>query len=146
MQFVVKAFNELSALELYNLLRLRSEVFVVEQNCVFLDMDNKDQIALHILGFMDHELVACTRLYDTGQYYPESSIGRVVVSPRYRDRKLGHLLMKKSISVIENKFDTTTIRIGAQCYLTKFYESHGFAVVGETYLEDGIEHVEMVRN
>jgi ElaA protein len=95
---------------------------------------------------MDHELVACTRLYDSGQYYTESSIGRVVVSPRYRDRKLGHSLMKKSISEIENRFNTTTIRIGAQCYLTKFYQSHGFEVAGETYLEDGIEHVEMVRN
>lgn len=138
-------FNELSANQLYDLLRLRSEVFVVEQECIFLDMDNKDQIAMHLLIYDENELVACTRLFDKGQYYEETSIGRVVVNPKYRGKKLGHLLMNESIKAIEQLFSEHSIRIGAQCYLIEFYKSHGFEINSDIYLEDGIEHVLMVK-
>jgi ElaA protein len=108
-------------------------------------MDDKDQKAQHLMGFLDNQLVAYTRLYDHNQYYKESSIGRVVVSPRHRNLKLGHELMQKSIETIERIFNTSNIRIGAQCYLLKFYESHGFKINGNEYLEDGIPHIEMTK-
>lgn len=144
MTFSLKTFNELSANELYEILKLRSEIFVVEQNCVFLDMDDKDQKARHLMGEINGELIAYTRLYDKNQYYNEASIGRVVVSSRHRNLKYGHVLLQESIATIRRIFGTSNIRIGAQCYLQKFYESHGFKIYGETYLEDGIPHVEMV--
>ena len=145
MTTIILPFQKLSPNQLYDILRLRSEVFVVEQNCIFLDMDNKDHVALHLLIFEKDILVAYTRLYNAGQYYKESSIGRVVVCPKHRNLKLGHILMKESIGAIKNLFNQTAIRIGAQCYLLAFYKSHGFEVDSEVYLEDGIEHVEMVR-
>ena len=139
-------FSALSAIQLYDILRLRSEVFVVEQNCIFLDMDDKDQIAMHLMIYENDDLVAYTRLYNEGQYYEEASIGRVLVSPRHRHKKLGHFLMKESIEAILKLYNVNKIRIGAQCYLLKFYQSHGFSVDSEMYLEDGIEHVEMIRS
>ena len=144
MTFRLKTFNELSAIELYEILKLRSEIFVVEQNCVFLDMDNKDQMAMHLMGEISGELIAYTRLYNKNQYYNEASIGRVVISPRHRNLKYGHVLLQESIATIQRIFYISNIRIGAQCYLQKFYESHGFKIDGETYLEDGIPHVEMI--
>jgi ElaA protein len=145
MKTIIKSFAELTTTELYNILRLRSEVFVVEQNCVFLDQDNKDQKALHLQIVDDEGLVGYTRLYNKNQYFPETSIGRVVISPKHRDKKLGHLLMSESILAIETIFGETKIRIGAQCYLQKFYESQGFIVDGNIYVEDGIDHFEMIR-
>lgn len=146
MTYKQKSFHDLSPTELYEILKLRSEVFVVEQNCIFQDMDDKDQKAQHLMGFYENELVAYTRLYDRNQYYQEASIGRVVVSPRHRNLNFGHDLIKKSIETIDRLFGVTNIRIGAQCYLQKFYESHGFIIDGATYMEDGIPHVEMIRN
>ncbi len=145
MKTKILAFEELTPQQLYDILRLRSEVFVVEQHCIFLDMDNKDKIAMHLMIYDEDELVAYSRLYDKGQYYDETSIGRVVVNPKHRTKKLGHLLMKESIEAIEFLFKHNQIRIGAQCYLLNFYQSHGFVVCGDVYLEDGIEHVEMIR-
>ncbi len=146
MNTIISPFQKLLPLQLYEILRLRSEVFVVEQNCIFLDMDDKDQMAMHLLIYENDILIAYTRLYKKGQYYAEASIGRVVVNPKYRHKKIGHILMKESITAIEVLFHDTKIRIGAQCYLLNFYKSHGFVVDGEVYLEDGIEHVEMIRN
>ena len=142
--FTLKNFDDLQPAELYNILKLRSEVFVVEQNCVFLDMDDRDQYAMHLLGTIDNQLVAYTRLYNKTQYYQEASIGRVVVCPKHRNLHLGKAIIQESIDTIERIFETKNIRIGAQCYLQKFYESLGFVIAGETYLEDGIPHVEMV--
>lgn len=142
-QFKIKRFNELSSSELYNLLQLRSEVFVVEQNCVYQDIDGKDEKAIHVLGYYNHELVAYSRLFDKGYYFDETSIGRVVVSPKYRDKKFGHDLMRVSIEAIKNNFNETTIEISAQEYLQKFYESHGFIKISEMYLEDDIPHIRM---
>jgi len=130
--------------ELYSILRLRSEVFVVEQNCVFLDMDNKDQKCHHVMGWRDGELLGYTRVIGPGISYVESSIGRVVTSRAARGLGIGRELMLKSIETLYVLHGKQPIRIGAQCYLTKFYESLGFVQKGEIYLEDGINHIEML--
>jgi ElaA protein len=147
MTWTLKKFEELTVEEVYALLRLRSEVFVVEQNCVFQDMDNKDQKCYHLLGWKGDLLAAYTRLVPTGISYPEHpSIGRVVTSPEVRGTGAGKLLMEKSITETITLFGNTPIRIGAQLYLKKFYESLGFVQTGDIYDEDGIDHIEMTRN
>lgn len=140
----VKAFNDLTASELYDLLRLRSEVFVVEQNCVFLDQDEKDQYCYHLSLFSDGRLAAYSRLVPAGVSYAEASIGRVVTSPLFRGTGLGRVLMEQSIQYCEELFGKGDIRIGAQTYALPFYNSLGFVAEGDVYDEDGIEHVEMV--
>jgi len=145
LQFKIKRFNELSTQELYELLQVRSEVFVVEQNCVYQDIDGKDQKAIHVLGYYQNDLAAYCRLFDAGDYFDEASIGRVIVSPKHRDKKLGHDLMKTAIEAVEKEFKTSHITISAQLYLQKFYEGHGFNQTSEMYLEDDIPHIEMKR-
>ncbi len=145
LEWKTKRFNELSTAELYNLLQLRSEVFVVEQNCVYQDIDGKDQKALHLIGEFNSKIVAYARLFKAGDYFENASIGRVVVGTDYRDKKWGHELMQHAITEIEEYFNTTKITISAQLYLQKFYESHGFVTTSETYLEDDIPHIEMKR-
>ena len=142
-QFKIKPFLELSTNELYAILQLRSEVFVVEQNCVYQDIDGKDQKAIHVLGYSEGILVAYSRLFKPKDYFEYASIGRVIVKASHRDQKLGHELMRASIDAITTLFQETKITISAQLYLQKFYESHGFVVVGESYLEDDIPHIEM---
>jgi len=144
-QFKTKPFLELSTNELYAILQLRSEVFVVEQNCVYQDIDGKDQKAIHVLGYSEGILVAYSRLFKPKDYFEYASIGRVIVKASHRDKKLGHELMRVSIDAITTLFQETKITISAQLYLQKFYESHGFVVVGESYLEDDIPHIEMKR-
>lgn len=138
-----KDFESLSVYELYDILRLRSEIFVVEQNCVYLDLDNKDQNALHLFGEFEGKIVAHARLFKPGITFVNASIGRVTVDPKYRDRKFGHELMKQAINEIQNHFEQSKITIGAQLYLKKFYESHGFVQTSEMYLEDDIPHIQM---
>ena len=145
MEILVKSFEELSLHELYQLLQLRAEVFVVEQDCVYQDIDGKDEKALHVLGFENDSLVAYTRIFPPGIYFSEAAIGRVVVRNSSRKNKFGHEIMKASIKAIKERFETTTIKLSAQTYLTKFYESHGFEQVGEGYLEDGIPHIAMIK-
>ncbi|MFT4156164.1 GNAT family N-acetyltransferase [Parafilimonas sp.] len=144
MNWHCKAFNDLSPLELYKILQLRSEVFVVEQNCIFLDMDNKDEGSLHCVGFINGGLAAYARLAPPGYIYTEISIGRVVTSPRHRSKGLGKELMQRSIELCRQYFGNGPIKIGAQYYLLKFYASLGFKVISDIYLEDGIAHVHMV--
>ena len=139
----IKSFEALSVHQLYEILRLRSEIFVVEQNCVYLDLDGKDKLALHLFGEYKGIVVAHFRLSQKGISFENASIGRVVVHPDYRDKKWGHELMRQSISGIRDHFGETKITIGAQLYLKKFYESHGFVQSSEMYLEDGIPHIEM---
>lgn len=146
LKIVVKRFNELDLQELYCILQFRSEVFVVEQNCVYQDIDGKDQKALHIIGYRDNEIVAYTRCFDKGFYFEEASIGRVMVKMKYRKDGYGHNIMKASINAIQELFNTTNIKLSAQQYLIKFYESHDFSISGESYLEDGIPHIAMVKN
>lgn len=139
-----KAFGELTPEELYKILRLRSEVFVVEQNCVFLDMDNKDFFCDHLMGWEGESLLGYSRIVPAGISYEESSIGRIVSSPAARGRGIGRELLLKGIQTVYNLHGRRDIRIGAQIYLLNFYTSFGFVQTGEIYLEDGIEHVEML--
>ncbi|WP_159022113.1 GNAT family N-acetyltransferase [Formosa sp. L2A11] len=140
----IKYFNELNIHELYALLQLRSEVFVVEQNCVYQDIDGKDNKALHVLGFKKNELVAYTRIFRSGDYFENASIGRVIVKETERKHKYGYDIMNASIHAINDEFNEHIIKISAQKYLESFYNSFGFEVVSEPYLEDGIPHIGML--
>ena len=145
MIFTIKKFNELSTHELYAVLQLRAEVFVVEQDCVYQDLDNKDLDAYHMLGVLDTKIVAYTRIFKPGDYFLESSIGRIVVKKEFRKFQFGYQLVVNSIQFIENNLQQNKILISAQSYLTKFYNSLGFTQVGEEYLEDGIPHIKMLK-
>ncbi|RYG16489.1 MAG: GNAT family N-acetyltransferase [Chitinophagaceae bacterium] len=139
-----KPFEELSTKELYTVLQLRAEVFVVEQNCAYQDIDGKDLNSMHLMAWDDENLAAYTRLVPAGVSFTEASIGRVITSARYRGLGIGVTLMEKSIAQTLEIYQTDRIRIGAQLYLKKFYESLGFIAEGEEFLEDGIPHVEML--
>lgn len=141
----VKHFKELSIQELYDLLQLRSEVFVVEQDCVYQDLDGKDHKALHVLGIKHNKVVAYTRIFKPGDYFEASSIGRVVVAKNEREYKYGYDIMKASIEAVKTHFNTSHIKISAQVYLKKFYSNLGFKSVGKEYLEDDIPHIAMIR-
>lgn len=141
----IKNFKELTTKELYDLLQLRSEVFVVEQDCVYQDIDGKDNNALHILGYKNKEIVAYTRVFKAGDYFDEASIGRVVVAINERQYKYGYDIMKASIEAVKSHFNTTKILLSAQVYLKTFYNNLLFFEVGEEYLEDGIPHIKMLR-
>ncbi|WP_456376266.1 GNAT family N-acetyltransferase [Lutibacter sp.] len=146
LQISIKNFSELSTKELYTILQLRAEVFVVEQNCVYQDVDGKDKKALHVIGIKNNKIVAYTRIFKSGDYFKQASIGRVVVKQTERKFNYGHQIVKASIKAIKNNFNETTIKISAQTYLKKFYESHNFKQIGEEYLEDGIPHIAMLKN
>lgn len=139
-----KFFNELNADELYGIMKLRNEVFVVEQNCVFQDADGKDQYCFHLSGVMSNELVAYARLAPAGISYPCISIGRVITSPKYRKSGFGKALMAQAIEECFRLFGKQPIKIGAQSYLTGFYQNFGFRQTSEMYLEDNIPHLEML--
>jgi ElaA protein len=145
MKWITKTFDELTPHELYAILRLRAEVFVVEQNCIFQDMDDKDQGSYHVMGWENEQLVAYTRLVAPGLAYSYPAIGRVVTSPAARGKGYGKVLMEKSIQQCEKIFGPLPVQIGAQLYLEKFYTSLGFTRTSDIYLEDGIEHIEMRR-
>ena len=143
----IKSFEELSNSELYNILSLRMEVFVVEQNCPYQDADGKDLKSLHLMGFDENgNLIAYSRIVPAGISFNEVSIGRVVSSPKFRGTGSGQALMQKSIEVIYQKYGTVSIHIGAQLYLKNFYEKFGFIQISEEYLEDNIPHIEMLKN
>ncbi|HEX9981593.1 MAG TPA: GNAT family N-acetyltransferase [Flavobacterium sp.] len=146
LKWKIKPFKALSPEELYSILQLRSEIFVVEQNCVYQDLDGKDQKALHVFGIEEGRILASSRLFAPGDYFAEASIGRVVVKKDARARKLGHELMQESMNAIKENFGSGPILISAQLYLEKFYNSHGFISVGEKYLEDDIPHIRMLRD
>lgn len=142
----VKKFSDLTLAELYDILQLRSEVFVVEQDCVYQDIDGKDQEALHIIGYKQDDIVAYTRCFQPGYYFEEAAIGRVVVKESERKFGYGHDIMEASDKAIRDHFNTSHIKLSAQQYLIKFYNSHGYQTVGEGYLEDGIPHIAMVKD
>jgi len=147
MIWTLKKFEDLSVRELHDIIQLRLDIFVVEQDCVYLDLDGKDEMAYHFFGCTNKgKIVAYTRLFGPGEYYEEAAIGRVVVHKEYRKDGLGFELMSKSIDQIEVLYDTKNIKIGAQRYLQKFYESLGFISTGDFYMEDGIPHMHMVIN
>ena len=143
MKVEIKKFSELSVSELYELLKLRTEIFVVEQECIYQDMDGKDNKAIHILGKEEDKIAAYTRIFNSGDYYDEPSIGRVVVRNSNRGENKGKEIMKESINYIKNNMQEKEIVLSAQKYLEKFYSDMGFKVEGEEYLEDGIPHQKM---
>ena len=145
MDWILKKFEELTTAELYAILKLRNEVFIVEQNCVYLDADGKDQQAWHLMGTEDGELIAYTRILPPGISYLEPAIGRVVTSPPKRRSGLGKELMERSIEHCKHLFGNNPITLSAQVYLKKFYESFGFRGIGDEYLDDGIPHIKMIR-
>lgn len=139
------AFDALSAAELYELLQLRAEVFVVEQACAFQDMDGSDHQAVHVLGTAGGELVAYARCFPAGIKFSEASIGRVITREPVRGNGTGHELIRQAIACVFGQWGAQPIRIGAQARLEKFYLQHGFLTAGEPYIEDGIPHIEMLR-
>ena len=139
-----KTFSELETEELYQILRLRSEVFVVEQDCIYQDIDNKDQNAIHLYYVDNDEIVAYTRIFKAGDYYENPSIGRVVVSKKERGKDLGKKIMIDSIEYIKQNIKGEKIELSAQKYLDKFYKDLGFYKIEEDYLEDGIPHQRMI--
>lgn len=143
LNFNLKFFSELTTKELYDILQLRSEVFVVEQDCVYQDIDGKDKKALHLFAYKNDVLVAYARLFGPGDYFKEASIGRVIIKENERKFGYGHQLMKAANTAVKNHFDTSKIHLSAQQYLVKYYNAHGFKEVGEGYLEDGIPHIGM---
>jgi len=145
MTWLIKKFDDLTPKELYAILQLRNEVFIVEQNCPYQDLDNKDLRAWHLMGVEKDKLIAYSRLLAPGISYSESSIGRIVSSPSARKSGIGKKLMQESIDQIRKLFHTDTIRIGAQLYLKSFYEFFGFIQDGAIYLEDNIPHIIMLR-
>lgn len=141
----IKPFSKLSNEELYQILKIRQEVFIVEQTCYYLDADGYDQQAVHIWAEKEGEILAYSRVFEPGIKYKEASIGRVLTNPNYRKNNLGKILIRFSINTIEARFRTQSIRISAQDYLLRFYSEFGFQDTGKKYLEDDIPHTEMVR-
>ena len=145
-QWQIKAFSELDSVTLYRLLKLRVDIFVVEQACPYPELDNKDLAAeaLHLLGYREQELVAYARILPPGLSYPQASIGRVAVAQVARGGGLARELMARAIAAAQQAWPQAGIQIGAQQYLQRFYQSMGFETVSEVYLEDGIPHLDMV--
>ena len=141
---ITKTFSELDTEDLYQILRIRSEVFVVEQDCVYQDIDNKDQNAIHLYYKENDQIVAYTRIFKAGDYYENPCIGRVVVSKKNRGNDLGKKIMIDSMEYIKQNIKAEKIELSAQKYLDKFYKDLGFYKIGEDYLEDGIPHQRMV--
>jgi len=139
------AFDDLRVFELYEVLRLRSEVFVLEQQCLFQDMDGFDAKAMHLLGVRHGELQAYARCFAAGIKFAEASFGRVLTRQSVRGTGLGHQLIEQSVTAISQLWGPQAIRIGAQTQLAGFYARHGFEDTGKPYMEDGIEHLEMLR-
>ncbi len=147
MQWIPLTFSQLSTRQLYDILRLRSEVFVVEQECAYQDLDGHDMHAntLHLLGYRDDKLTAYARILDEGVTYPEVAIGRVVTAHTERGNGAGHELIAQALLEIKEKWPNQSVMMGAQSHLVDFYGKHGFKVSSEEYMEDGIPHIDMTR-
>lgn len=146
LQTILKYFDDLTVTELYDVLQLREDVFQIEQNCIYKDIDDKDRKCYHLMLYKNAELVAYCRLVPSGiSYEGYASIGRVVSSSKYRKEGYGRHLMVKAMEKITQVFPHLPIKISAQLYLQKFYESFGFTAVGEWYMEDEIPHIAMIK-
>ena len=144
-EWKIKTFSQLTTPELYEIIKARVNVFVVEQDCPYPDLDDNDQKAIHLWAENNGEVLAYCRIFDKGIKYPETSIGRVVTTERGRGTGLGKQLIKYALEIIENRLGTSEVRISAQDYLLKFYSDFGFQDTGKKYLEDNIPHTEMFR-
>lgn len=140
-----KSFNDLSADQMYTILCVRQEVFVLEQECLYLDADGKDRKSLHLMGFDEDELVAYARIVEPGVSYEEVSMGRILTTKNARGKGAGIELMEEGLREIESRYGKVPVRISAQTYLLKFYQKFGFESTGKEYLEDEIPHTEMLR-
>lgn len=140
-----KSFNDLSADQMYTILCVRQEVFVLEQECLYLDADGKDRRSHHLMGFDGDELVAYARIVEPGVSYTEVSMGRILTTKGARGTGAGVELMEVGLSDIEKRYGKVPVRISAQTYLLKFYQKFGFESTGKEYLEDEIPHTEMLR-
>jgi ElaA protein len=145
MDIVIKYFHQLTTQELYNILQLRSEVFVVEQNCIYQDIDEKDQKAIHIFSTENNKTIAYSRIFNEGEYFENPSIGRVVVKKEKRGTELGKKIMIEGAKYIKQNFTNKNIEISAQKYLKEFYTNLGYKFTGNEYLEDGIPHIRMIK-
>lgn len=141
----VKKFDELTVPELYQIIKARVDIFVVEQDCPYPDLDGYDQKALHLWVEEEGVVLAYCRIFPKGIKYNETSLGRVLTTEQGRGKGLGKNLISYAVQIIENRLKTSEIRISAQDYLLKFYESFGFVDTGKKYLEDNIPHTEMLR-
>ena len=144
MEWKLKKFDDLTSDELYGILKLRSEVFVVEQNCVYQDLDDKDQFSYHLFLENEGEIIAVSRIIPENVSYEEMSIGRVVVKENFRGQGLSKIMMKKAIDFIVDDLGKSEIRLSGQAYLVDFYENLGFKKVSDVYMEDNIEHFEFL--
>lgn len=144
-EWKIKTFSELTTPELYEIIKARVNVFVVEQDCPYPDLDDNDQKAIHLWAENNGEVLAYCRIFDKGIKYPETSIGRVVTTENGRGTGLGKQLIKYALEIIENRLGTSEVRISAQDYLLRFYSDFGFQDTGKKYLEDNIPHTEMFR-
>ena len=142
MKLEVKPWSELSRKEINDIFSLRSEVFIVEQNCAYQDVDGKDNKADHILLSINDELVGYARVFNENTYFKEASFGRAVVKKKHRGEGYGHLIVEKALEYLKES-KQSPIKISAQSYLKNFYSSHGFVAKGEEYMEDGIPHTAM---
>lgn len=145
MHWLTLPFEQLSTIQLYSLLQLRADVFVVEQRCPFQDIDGQDlhPDTQHLLGYCEHKLIAYARILPAGLTYPDVSIGRVLIASDERGNDHGHSLIRKAIANINQTWPMASITIGAQYHLIAFYRHHGFIEISARYLEDGIPHVDM---
>lgn len=146
MEWHIKRFDELTVKELYEILKVRSEVFIVEQDCVYQDVDGKDEVSLQLFLMDGDEIAACMRILPRGISYPEASFGRILTKASYRGRGLSKEMMQMAMDYTVEVLGETLIRISAQAYLLDFYKRFGFEPTSEIYLEDGIEHCEMLYN
>ena len=144
MKITVFKYQDLGPDRLYEILKLRSEVFVVEQKCAYQDLDNKDEKALHLVGEENNKIIAYTRIFRKGDFFKNSSIGRVLVKKEYRNKDYGRKIMISSIEKLKEDPKEEKIELSAQKYLLKFYSELGFEKTGEEYLEDNIPHVKMI--
>jgi len=141
-----RTFQALTLEQLYEIIRLRVDVFVVEQNCPYSDLDNKDQNAIHYTYTLNSgRVIGYLRILTKGVSYKEVSIGRVIIDSEFRSFGYGHELMREALAYVKNTIGEDSVRISAQKHLEKYYASHGFKSTGKEYLEDGIPHVEMLR-
>lgn len=146
MDWIFKTYDELTVDEFHDILQLRIDIFVVEQNCPYSELDGKDKKAWHFYGKRDNRILAYTRIFKPGDYYQECAFGRVVVHPDFRGQQLGYELVERTLVFMKDLFGDVSVKIGAQQHLEKFYGSFGFTQVGDPYIEDGIPHIHMIMN
>jgi len=139
-----KHFNELTVDEFHDIIKLRVDVFVVEQNCPYSEVDDLDRPSLHVTGFKENELIAYARIIPPTAEDPHVHVGRVIVKKDYRSSGIGHELMSRTMIETVDRFPKINVELAAQSLLTDYYEKHGFKIIGEEYLWDGIPHKDML--